>query len=174
MLGYCEKCNLVFNAMGAIKSVSGGSVRIRNSFTNCPNCNNVASLLDGTYDLSEEGIIKITSAPQFTIDVINQFKQLTQKAIRENYSREQFQNEAEKISKESGLVAKYLTRDNVRDFFLILSFLLALLEFYSNKKETPSNNIYNLNVSVGNNKSTPPNAGKGSNYTHPKKKRKKK
>jgi uncharacterized protein (DUF1697 family) len=177
MIAQCSKCGLVFEGRGIF--IQNGNVLMSNNTNRCPICKATAYLLEGNFVINEGQIIKVLSAPQFTKDILEKLKILAEQAKENEYSPQEFQTQANKISKEAGFVARLLTRENIRDFMTALGVLIAALAYMHTLKEDnpqPSTNTY-INSPLININGTPTKQpstkSKGSNYTSPKKKRKK-
>jgi hypothetical protein len=141
---------------------------IENCTETCPRCGHVANVLDGTY-VYENGSQKLLSGPQFTLDILKKLKSLTERAQKENYTKEKFINEAKEISPLLASIEKYIPSEKVSAFF---AFLLALIIWLTSGKEKSEPVIQNFDYSSHNTVVGDTSKKKGSNYTQPKKKRK--
>lgn len=98
-----------------------------------------------TYRFDEKGFATLLHGPGFTVDVLTKLKKLAEDSLSNQYSPQQFKEDAEKISPAvAGLLLSpefqaYWSMANIglQTFFAFLTTLITLITFLDSQKEKP-------------------------------------
>lgn len=96
---YCSRCDLAFQPSAGISVAPGvKGTRIHNSTINCPQCGHQARMLDGVFNVDNDGRIEMLSGmPPITRRMLEHFELLTRRAIRYNFSLPEYAIKASRI-----------------------------------------------------------------------------
>ena len=100
----------------------GGKLSLKNVWEQCIRCGKDAKLLDGTFQIDKQGVTKLLSGPQFTIDILNQLKSLAEQAQNSETNITDFSSKAEKLTSLLGFL-KYCvptTNEEMKQYLLWL------------------------------------------------------
>jgi hypothetical protein len=143
MIAHCKNCGIVFESR-ALSFKGSINVTISNVFESCPQCGNIANVLDGTFDFDANGNATLVSGPPLTRNIVNAIRNLVEIAKKENFTKEKFIEEANNISPEAGdYLAKFVPKSfsDIMAFFMFILAILAYLESRQPKHEAVNNII---------------------------------
>lgn len=129
MLLTCSRCHTAFEGRGLnISGPAGGHAIgiLENNYETCPNCGNDVSYPNGTFSFDEKGIATLLSGPDFTREVLQELKNLTQQVKDQGLSLEEFKSRASAITPAAEGLAAYAPK-NATELAGYLTFLLALI-----------------------------------------------
>lgn len=141
MIVYCTNCHLVYESSfgKGFNPPPGMIFGVQGFVSKCPRCGfeNDAS---GEYEVGADGIISLLKKlPPIAQEGL---RNLTEKAIENNYSTDEFKNEVANLGFNLSFLEKLVPKERITDF---LMFILALLTYIHEKSEPKTiitNNTY--------------------------------
>ncbi|SRR5258706_950552 len=94
---YCPHCGTIFQsrAFAIMGGVSG--TMLRGNTETCVHCGKMASIVDGTFDVSADDVVSLVSGPAITKEVLRSFSELVQRAAKNEITDEELKEEIEKL-----------------------------------------------------------------------------
>ena len=120
---YCQYCGAIFQSR--LLSIRPGvsNVTFAGMGEICVNCGMPAQIVDGTFDVSKEGILSLISGPPLSKAVVEQLGKLLNKVVTGAVSKERLQEEADLIDPELGKIVKVIKSRGLGLATLILLFM---------------------------------------------------
>jgi hypothetical protein len=106
---HCSNCGTLFGASGAIRGAPGTRIVLEGVSTDCPNCGQMASFLDGTFEIAENAF-SLLSGPSFTKRILESFAELVDRAADKQISPDELAKQSGDLDSELGEVVKNLLR----------------------------------------------------------------
>lgn len=85
---YCTHCGLVFRRHNLVALGGGAVVTMSDNVTSCPRCGHDAKIVDGSFDILN-GTLQLISGPDITRDILASFRDLADRAQKNEISPEQ-------------------------------------------------------------------------------------
>jgi len=121
---FCPHCGNLFESRMFHFDGDITSLHLEGNRETCPNCNNMAQVVDGTFN-TVGGALAMISGPQITADVLRKFGVLAQSAIEKKITTEELQRQATDIDPMLGDMVNTIGKSNA-----LLPIVLMLIVLY--------------------------------------------
>ncbi|WP_163270462.1 hypothetical protein [Chelativorans alearense] len=117
--GYCPYCGFIFDGSGGIHIENSLNVTVTGSRMTCPNCGQMAFLVDGTFSERGRGL-ELVSGPPLTRMILDQLQEIARKAQAQEITPEEVIQQAETIDPQLGKILKNVPLASVISIFIAL------------------------------------------------------
>jgi hypothetical protein len=120
---YCHFCGTIFESRAFSIKPGVSNVTFTGLGEICANCGMPAQIVDGTFDVSKEGILSLISGPPLSKAVVEQLGKLLNKVVTGEVSKDRLQEEADLIDPDLGKIVKVVKSKGLGLATLILLFM---------------------------------------------------